>query len=251
MSEKTEDRIPTIVVSIPMRGYNHSSFTIDYAAMFAHSAMALVADGIAALKVNTIQGTYIHTSRNDLAKQAMADGADYILWLDDDMRFPKDVLIRLLQRREKFVGVNYPTRIAPFAPVAIESIDPPVKHMPTPDSPALSSVEAIGFGVVLLHTEVLNNIRYPWFENYRDTERNRWVGEDVDFCNKARAAGYEVFVDNELSAEIAHVGTFEYRMEHAEVVQRAEEAYGDNGLHGVADGGGELAEPDGSSATDS
>jgi len=241
MSEKTDYK-PRITVCIPMRGSNPSFFTYDLVNMYAHTAVAFAPD-TADLGILTVEGTYIHTNRNDLAEQALKAGCDYILWLDDDMRFPKDTLLRLLRRRKKIIGANYPTRKAPFVPVAIASIEGRTKHMPKSDEDPLTPVEAIGFGVALTHTEVFNSIRYPWFENNRDRENDRWVGEDVDFCMKAREAGYEVFVDNELSAEVAHIGTFEYRMVHAQAIEEAEKEYGDHDLHGVADGDSELAQP--------
>jgi len=67
----------------------------------------------------TAPGTLIFSQRESLAKEALADGAEYILWVDSDMRFPKNTLERLLAHGKKIVGVNAVTRRKPVLPTAI------------------------------------------------------------------------------------------------------------------------------------
>jgi hypothetical protein len=44
--------------------------------------------------IYTVAGTLIFDQRNKLAEAALNEGADYILWLDADMRFPKNTIER-------------------------------------------------------------------------------------------------------------------------------------------------------------
>ena len=102
----------------------------------------------------------------------------------------------------------------------------------------------MGFGCVLVKSEVALEVGYPWFET-KDPKEGREsmrVGEDVDFCIKAKAAGFDVFVDHGLSQEVRHIGQFDYSVAHAVAI---EGEHGDNDLRNTSDGGSELAEPSG------
>ncbi len=60
-----------------------------------------------------------------------------------------------------------------------------------PDPTAVLTCDAVGFGCVLIKREVFESISYPWFEADPETGG----AEDFDFCEKARAAGYEIHAD--------------------------------------------------------
>jgi hypothetical protein len=176
--------------------------------------------------------------------QALEGRADYTLWLDDDMRFPRDSLIRLLQRNVDIVGANYCTRRMPPAPIAIKKIDQvngSTRLQTREEDTHLERVDALGFGVVLVKSKVALKVGYPWFETSDPKEGGEAarVGEDVDFCIKAKAAGFDVFVDHGLSQEVRHIGQFDYSVAHAVAI---EGEHGDKHIRNIADGSGELAE---------
>jgi hypothetical protein len=64
--------------------------------------------------------------------------------------------------------------------------------------------------IVRLHKNMQSDkeVRVYW-DNEIDHERKLYVGEDVAFCKKARALGYQPHIL--VSAQTRHVGTFEYR----------------------------------------
>ena len=235
-----------IAIAVPTRGNNPSDFTYSLACLTGHASAALVNNDIADFTLAFNEGTYIHTNRNDLAGTCLQAGADYIFWLDDDMSFPKDALLRLLAHNVPIVGANYPTRKIPVQPVAIKTIGLDGKSLPErlqtrEEDTGLERVEAIGFGCVLVKAQVFWDVGFPWFENTRDKETSRWVGEDVDFCIKARAAGHDVFVDHGLSHEVRHIGQMKYSVAHAVAFEGDE--HGNNELQRVTDGNQQLAEP--------
>jgi hypothetical protein len=41
-------------------------------------------------------------------------------------------------------------------------------------------------------------------------EMNLEIGEDIYFCQQAQKAGFEVWCDQELSKEVAHIGIFHF-----------------------------------------
>lgn len=60
----------------------------------------------------------------------------------------------------------------------------------------------------LFDISVFENIAFPWFETIKETLPTlgeHTVGEDISFCDKARAAGYEICVDSGL--EVGHLMT--------------------------------------------
>jgi hypothetical protein len=235
-----------VAVLVPSRGITHIGFAMDLANMIGFSHQHLVAPGYVQMGLVVGQHTYIDQNRNDLSGAALMADATHALWLDDDMRFPKDLLPRLLTHQVDIVGVNYSTRRAEegLQPVTIKHIgddptNPAERCYTRPESTGLERVDALGFGGVLIRTEVFGTVGHPWFEQFFQHDQNRWMGEDVDFCIKAKAGGHDIWVDHDLSKEIRHIGMFEYKMEHALAYE--ETSNGDNDIQRASDGDSELA----------
>ena len=63
-------------------------------------------------------------------------------------------------------------------------------------------------GCMLMKTHILHDIQKPWFSfEWKD---NSWHGEDFFFQEKLRNAGYDIFVDMNLSRQIRHVGNWAF-----------------------------------------
>lgn len=216
-----------VMIAVPSHDSVPALFSYDLAQLMAFTAANFLGPGQPFENINLTfsTGTYVHRARNQLTKVAVESGADYVLWLDSDMRFPKDTLARLFLHKKDIVGINYSTRGVPPSFVAIKTIKPPTKLVTDESSTGLEAVDAIGFGAVLIRTEVLKHLAetsdVPLFW-YTLNEEGGLVGEDVHFCGVARAAGYEVLVDHDLSKECAHCGSFEYKLEHAGAMQEVE-----------------------------
>lgn len=235
-----------IAISLPSHEMVPVLFAYDAMRMAAISAASLIVDGVTDITHNIVLGTYIQQARQDLVDIALAQGATHMLWMDTDHRFPKDALIQLLNRNVDMVGINYANRKVPPGFVAYKHVgwdgEPSEKCVTDETTSGLEPVDALGFGLVLMRTSIIRNIGpKPWFEVYYDTEHNRIVGEDCYFCKKVRDAGYEIYVDHDLSKECSHLGTFEYRLEHAADWQKRDEDV-DNHIFGAPDSNLELVE---------
>lgn len=158
------------------------------------------------------RGTIIPEQRATLARAAIDAGATHLLWIDSDMRFPKNSLQRLLAHGEPIVGTNYSTRRPPYSPTS-ETRDGYLYS----DVEGLVEVSHCGFGLILTDVEVFKKIVEPYFALGFNPTDKRYVGEDFFFCKKARDAGYKILVDQELSKEVRHVGEVEFRYEHADL----------------------------------
>lgn len=157
----------------------------------------------------TVGRTLTPIARERLTEQAMNDGADYILFVDDDMICPLDMFERLYKRQEDIVGALAFTRYAPHKPVIFnltEGYDKVAqKNYYTSTiyynypKDSLVECDAVGFGAVLINCKVFEKIPKPWFV------MNNGVGEDVQFCFDAKKAGFKVFMDT--AVKLGHLST--------------------------------------------
>jgi hypothetical protein len=84
-------------------------------------------------------------------------------------------------------------------------------RIPTTDaSRGLEAVAGMGFGVVLMRTDIVQGLPRPLFRHGLNLQ-NGDIGEDLMFCRTLRAAGHTLYIDHDLSKEIGHVGQHTYR----------------------------------------
>lgn len=227
-----------IMVAIPTHVHVPALFAADLANLFAFTT-ARFPEGTQLGLVMRV-GTYVHSARNDLLREALRQEVDFVLWLDSDMRFPPDTLLRLLSHRVPLVGANYSTKDFPGRFVAIKTVTKPGvpgKVLATlDDSEGIEECEAIGFGVCLLDMASVKSWLDPEAEDFHPFFFE-WVegmgtqyGEDVLFCNRLRDAGGRIFVDHELSKVVAHIGDYEYTTGHAALSEEMKADAPDNEL---------------------
>ena len=205
-----------VAVCLPCRDIVNTGFAFDLARLSANWSATFVPSG-GQLAFYTSMGTLIANQREELAERAIVDGADYILWLDTDMRFPKDALARLLSHGEKIVAANYATRRVPVKTVAFDVVEKDWTCVYTrAGDTGLREVAAVGMGVMLVATDVYKSLPKPWHHIGYSMKSGEFSGEDIYFCKAARHAGYKVLIDQDLSKEVKHIGTFEFSHEHAE-----------------------------------
>jgi len=145
----------------------------------------------------------IHFARNALVRAGLAQGADYICFLDADMMFPADTVHQLYYASKDIVGVIYPGRIKPHPPnvffwdkdkTRVEQVG---ADWLIPKSP-LAEVDAVGTGVMLIRKRVFEGLEKPYF--YYEENRS----EDIMFCEKARRAGFKIHINTKL--KVGHIG---------------------------------------------
>lgn len=155
-------------------------------------------------------GSLIYTSRNNLSLQAIKGEFDYMLWLDSDMVFQQDLLIRMKQTMDEkgldFLTGLYFRRVPPFTPVLFNKLDIDENGACTwtdwKDVPeGLFKVGGCGFGCVLIKTDVLFDVQAKFGELFNPIAN---MGEDLSFCWRARQCGYDIWCDPSLVC--GHVG---------------------------------------------
>lgn len=152
-------------------------------------------------------GIYIANLRQMAVQLAQGANASHLLFLDSDMRFPEDTLDRLLAHDKDIVAGNSVQRTAPQwwnARLNGQSVS-------SVGRTGLEKVDSVGCGVMLIRLGVFNVLRRPWFDTPYDGQTH--LGEDITFCKVARSAGFEIWIDHDLSQSIRHEGSIEWGVE--------------------------------------
>lgn len=209
-----------IAVCTPARDMVHTMFTYDLVNMVCFHT--LNTNDAVALKIS--EGTLIANQRAELSLDAMREGCSHILFIDSDMRFPQDMISRLLAHDVDIVAANCARRRMPTGPTAQIYKENGERELvwTMPDSTGLQEVGSVGMGVMLIKAGVFKALSEPWYETPWRTDKRGYIGEDVFFCNKARDAGFKIWIDHDVSKEIGHVGTFEYKHDHTWVIKDLE-----------------------------
>lgn len=177
------------------------------------------------VSMNWCQTSMLAEGRQRLVEDCIAKGANKILWLDTDMRFPRQTLNMLLRHDQPIVGANYVSRRPPFRFTAATHEQTYLETRP--GDKGLVEVAHLGFGCLLTDCKVFWD-EGPWFafDWYFEDSENKWkqIGEDVFFCREARTRGHKVYVDQELSAAIGHIGEYTFTAEEMVRVGEAVEA---------------------------
>lgn len=154
-------------------------------------------------------GSLIYTARNDLATLAIKEECDYVFWLDSDMVFQPDILIRMFDSLKSldcdFLTGLYFRRVPPYSPVLFDRLDIDgtdckwSEFKKIPDKPF--EVGGCGFGCVLIKTDVFFDVQAKHGNMFAPAGNN---GEDVAFCWRARDCGYKIYCDPSIT--LGHVG---------------------------------------------
>lgn len=199
-----------VLIAMPCDNTVNAGTAYDLAALYGHESgrdMWLAMD----------RGTILPAQRTRLVQRAIELKASHVLWIDSDMRFPKDVLSRLLAHDLPIVAANYTTRRSPYLPVAQHG---KLGYLFTsPAQTGLVEVGHTGMGMMLVDTRVYAAVAPPWFALGFIKSDNSYVGEDVYFGRMAANRGFPTMVDTDLSKEIGHVGEIDFMLEHANITR--------------------------------
>ncbi len=203
-------------ICIPARGTMEIGTAFDLAALVNYTNKNSKVD----IKLYTCAGTLIFDQRNNLVQSALDDKCTHVMFIDADMRFPKDSLLVLLKHNKPIVGVNATTRSEPVKPTAKRlevNSDHVVWHpVYSKGKKGIEVVDGIGCGVMLIDTCVFKDLEKPWFF-FEKLPNDKILGEDIYFCIKSADIGYKTYVDHELSEVIKHIGTYQYGWHNIEM----------------------------------
>lgn len=206
--------VKKVAVGIALKGHTPPSSYHD------RMIMAFVMGGMEAeAKIRGIKECYeflwfsageifIPFAREQLAAEALRNNCDYLFMVDDDMMCPPDLFFQLVKHDVDICAALAFTRNPPHLPVIYQAIEGwdavtrrdyfinnSVKNYP---KNKLVECDAVGFGAVLIKTELFKKMERPWFMGSHGT------GEDIHFCYQAKKKGFRVFMDT--AVKLGHLG---------------------------------------------
>lgn len=173
--------------------------------------------------IGVTERVLIEDARNTLAETFLKSPVEWLFWMDSDMIFPPDTLVKLFDVAEKknakmVTGIYY-QRKGSYYPclwsrgdelddgtkTALESPKGKLNKylgtflIPHPDKKEPFKVHAAGFGCVLIHRSVFEIMKRPWFQFVKGT-----CSEDFYFFVNAHELGFELWV--EPTIDLGHLG---------------------------------------------
>jgi predicted O-methyltransferase YrrM len=161
-----------------------------------------------------LQGNcHVDDARNSVVRDFLESDCTELVFLDADVNWEPPQLVQLCSRDLDVVGGVYPYR-------RDGSDNMPVRMMggKAMTRDGLLEVEGLPTGFLRIRRHVLERLASTapaYFDKVYETrlvfarpvpgaDKTRWGG-DIDFCNRARAAGFKLFADCEL--RLGHTGT--------------------------------------------
>jgi len=149
-----------------------------------------------------VTGNFIPAQRELAVRRAFALGADLLAMIDDDMVFPPDALSMLcdalaLDPSLAVVGALYYSRdgIRPMAATRWSSANTTTAGIPA-FSDRVVTVDAVGFGCVVLRMSALRSLAPPYIGAQvfieESAARVRVCNEDFLLCERLRGAGFTI-----------------------------------------------------------
>jgi len=146
-------------------------------------------------------------ARNHFAKHLLSDDRfTHLIMLDLDHRHPLNIIQRfasLLAERPDIKilsGLAY-RRTKPYEPLMYVKDEKGEYWKLREWAPgAVISVDAVGTPCICIDREVFEALDYPYFwYDYREVAvTEKWITEDITFCESARAAGFRIYVDTRI-----------------------------------------------------
>ena len=184
-----------ITIGIPMSSaYVHRKFM--------QSLMSLQFPQNVEIDYNLLEGFQIPFARNRIVENALKNNSDYIFYVDADMTFPPDSLVRLFDRKVDICHALSFRRTPPHYP-CLFNWHKENKCYETVDYSKgdndLISVDAAGSACTLINMEVFKKMKKPYYYY-----KSHLFSSDLTWSMNAKKLGYDIFVDRTL--KIGHLG---------------------------------------------
>lgn len=174
--------------------------SISYADLVFPSIVQIAAQGPVILNM-PYQRTDL--ARNRASMELLKTDFTHLLMLDIDHVHPTDIIQRLarwvLKDPKKYQvvgGLNF-RRSEPYDPCAYRiGDDGSMYTIAWEKDDEIMEVDRLGTGSILIAREVFETIPPPWFWNdYSQSWRDAWPGEDIGFNKKCVENGIKMWVD--------------------------------------------------------
>ncbi len=145
-------------------------------------------------------------ARCQIAQKAIANGSDYLFFVDSDVLIEPKYLETLLAHDKDIVCGLYSFKTPPYSPLLKRRVADTLYLTSYEFEEGLQETDGTGLGCALIKTSIFKNLPYPWFKSTWVFEEGAWriLSEDLYFCQIAQANGYKIWVDTRLKCQ--HIG---------------------------------------------
>jgi len=208
-----------VLVGVPSQNTMHARSALCLQAMMIYCMVQKVGDyRTQEVRLCNVRGSILANQRVDIVREALERKYSHLLFADSDQTYPKDMLHKLVLRDVDVVAANVAVKKIPSQPTArrVPLEGEPNSGMPVftdSESHGLEKVWRVGTGVMLLKMKVFQKIGVnvfgqPWREDWQ-----KYQGEDWSMCEAIEAAGFDIWIDHDLSNQVGHLGEFEFTHE--------------------------------------
>ena len=226
---------PQVCVSMPTYDLMQVSTCLSLIKLMDKFTMAKIK-----ATVQSFKSPYVGYGRNVLTAMFLETGMDYQLFVDSDMEFEPDVVGRMIIADKDAICVPYRKKTQDNAvrfSVAFEDL-----NSIDIDNKGLVKLKVGPAGLTLIHRrvyeklmkdhpdlkitqkEIISETANNYFYNFWDTtfdKNGKWWGEDTNFCNMIRKAGFDFY--GVVDGETTHHGTYGWKGKLIDTFQRADE----------------------------
>lgn len=212
----------SILIALPAYDFKVS---LKLAVSLARFAQVAPTHGID-IQINSICGcSVVSRARNLLAQELLDSKCDYLLFIDSDINFEPEDILRLMawgSDPKKGIVAAVP-RTRSETKTYITSLEYDENNELTMNGAGLVRAERVATAFMLVRREVFETLdkahpewRYfdpragftvPCMFDFLMTKEG-YIGEDFLFCDRAREHGFEVWIDPSIS--LGHMGVQEY-----------------------------------------
>jgi hypothetical protein len=208
----SEQKARHIGIAIPCMDQVDAWFAHDLARAVGHHAAVYPQDVIS---MSFHQSAFLAESRNEMCKTLLEQGADYILFLDSDMRFPQTLFNDLCAHELPVVAANCAKRRRPISATARRENEKGELEAVWPDEnkrEGLERIAIVGTAVMAIKADVFFQIEYPWFATPWHRDDQRFVGEDLYFCAQLKKFDVPMYIDHAVSWQVGHIGQYTFEL---------------------------------------
>lgn len=201
-----------VMIGTPSAGIVHASYAMSLTKMILYFLQTpILGQEKEPREVQAVMmvGANIGQNRDKIVESALEENCSHVLWIDDDMSFQPDCLNLAAARKMPIVIANYRRKVFPGLFTA-RNADNTASIQTTESSRSLEKCSFGGFGFALIERQVFEAIPMPRFLMTYDAETKTYSTEDLPFYTATAKAGFQTWVDHDLSKKITHNGSFPY-----------------------------------------
>lgn len=201
------------MIAIPTSGHCHPSFAYDNLPSIISYTQKNSNHNIF---IAYQQGVRTDRNRNEMLQNAIKKGdVDYIMWFDDDMLYPHDIIIRYLEHDPEIIGCLYFKRAEPFSPIGYMSGKNPTKPynaiepQSIPTDKDVIEVDALGYGGMMVSMKTYEKMGDKKWTHYGENyhlpfECEGHLTHDIQFCKDAKECGVKILMHTKVRP--GHIG---------------------------------------------